>query len=220
MREDAMAYTGEVEVGGPVDVRELPGLTITKIATNPFNNNCYFLRDVASGDTLLIDAAGDPDRLLSTLGDGNLIGIVETHGHWDHWQGLAEVVQATGAPVLATKADAPELPVPVDRFLTDDDVVTVGPHALTAITLVGHTPGSVALHYDAEGGHLFTGDSLFPGGVGNTEKDAKRFASLIDDVERKLFALPDSTWFYPGHGSDSTLGTERPSLPEWRERGW
>jgi glyoxylase-like metal-dependent hydrolase (beta-lactamase superfamily II) len=215
-----MAYTGEVEVGGPVDVRELPGLTITKIATNPFNNNCYFLRDTASGDTLLIDAAGDPERLLEALGDGNLIGVVETHGHWDHWQALADVVKETGAPVLATAADAPELPVPVDRFLTDDDVVTVGSHDLTAMTLVGHTPGSVALYYSPVGGHLFTGDSLFPGGVGNTEKDAKRFASLIDDVETKLFALPDSTWFYPGHGSDSTIGTERPSLPEWRERGW
>ena len=213
-------YTGEVEVGGPTDVRELPGLTITKIATNPFNNNCYFLRDTASGDTVLIDAAGDPDRLLATLGDGNLVAVVETHGHWDHWQGLEAVVKATGAPVFATAADAPDLPVPTERFLTDDDVVTVGAHELTAITLVGHTPGSVALFYDAEGGHLFTGDALFPGGVGNTEKDPKRFASLIDDVETKLFALPDSTWFYPGHGSDSTLGKERPSLPEWRERGW
>ena len=213
-------YTGEVEVGGPTDVRELPGLTITKIATNPFNNNCYFLRDTASGDTVLIDAAGDPDRLLATLGDGNLVAVVETHGHWDHWQGLEAVVKATGAPVFATAADAPDLPVPTERFLTDDDVVTVGAHELTAITLVGHTPGSVALFYDAEGGHLFTGDALFPGGVGNTEKDPKRFASLIEDVENKLFALPDSTWFYPGHGSDSTLGKERPSLPEWRERGW
>jgi glyoxylase-like metal-dependent hydrolase (beta-lactamase superfamily II) len=179
-------YTGNVEVGGPVDVRELTGLTITKIATNPFNNNCYFLRDTASGDTLLIDAAGDPERLLEALGDGNLIGVVETHGHWDHWQALADVVKETGAPVLATAADAPELPVPVDRFLTDDDVVTIGSHELTAMTLVGHTPGSVALYYSPEGGHLFTGDSLFPGGVGNTEKDAKRFASLIDDVETKL----------------------------------
>jgi glyoxylase-like metal-dependent hydrolase (beta-lactamase superfamily II) len=215
------AYTGEVEVGGAVDVRELPGLTITKIATNPFNNNCYLLRDTASGDTLLVDAAGDADRLLVALGDGRLVGVVETHGHWDHWQALAEVVGATGAPVLATVADAPELPVPVSRHLSDGDAVTVGSHELIAITLVGHTPGSVALHYAPEGGHLFTGDSLFPGGVGNTEKDPARFGTLIDDVERKLFGpYPDSTWVYPGHGSDTTLGAERPALPEWRARGW
>ena len=215
-----MPYTGEVTVGGPADVRELPGLTITKIATNPFNNNCYLLRDTASGETLLVDAAGDSERLLEALGDGTLVGIVETHGHWDHQQALVDVVKATGAPVLATAADAGDLPLPVDRELTDGDTVRVGGHELTAITLVGHTPGSVALYYAAEGGHLFTGDSLFPGGVGNTEKDEKRFTSLINDVETKLFALPDSTWVYPGHGADTTIGTERPSLPEWRERGW
>ncbi len=213
-------YTGEVEVGGPFDVRALPGLTITKVATNPFNNNCYLLRDAATGDTLLIDAAGDPERLLEALGDGTLVGIVETHGHWDHQQALLAVVEATGAPVLATAADAGDLPLPVDRILANGDVVTVGTHELTAITLVGHTPGSVALHYAAEGGHLFSGDSLFPGGIGNTEKDAARFTSLIDDVETKLFVLPDSTWVYPGHGTDTTLGAERPAIPEWRARGW
>jgi glyoxylase-like metal-dependent hydrolase (beta-lactamase superfamily II) len=215
------SYTGEVEVGGAFDVRELNGLTITKVATNPFNNNCYLLRDTASGDTLLVDAAGDPERLLEALGDGRLVGVVETHGHWDHQQALEAVVAATGAPVLATAADAADLPLPVDRFLEDGDVVTVGAHALTAITIVGHTPGSVALHLAADGGHLFTGDTLFPGGVGNTDKDPLRFATLIDDVERKLFGpYPDSTWVYPGHGTDTTLGAERSSLPEWRERGW
>ena len=214
-------YTGDVEVGGAYDVRELPGLTVTKVATNPFNNNCYLLRDTSSGQTLLVDAAGDPERLLDALGDGTLVGIVETHGHWDHWQGLVAIVEATGAPVLATAADASELPVPVDRLLADGDVVTVGAHDLTALTIVGHTPGSVALHYAQAGGHLFTGDTLFPGGVGNTDKDAARFASLIDDVETKFFgSFPDSTWVYPGHGGDTTLGAERPSLDEWRTRGW
>ena len=101
--------------------------------------------------------------------------------------------------------------------------MTFGHVALEVIHLRGHTPGSVALLYrDPEGfGHLFTGDSLFPGGVGNTQGDAARFASLIDDVEQRIFdVLPDETWFYPGHGSDSTLGAERSHLGEWRERGW
>jgi glyoxylase-like metal-dependent hydrolase (beta-lactamase superfamily II) len=212
-------YTGDVVVGGPADVRELPELTITKVATNPFNNNCYLL--TSHGDSLLVDAAGDPEVLLSLLGDTNLVGVVETHGHWDHWQALVDVVKATGAPVLATAADAGDLPVPVDRFLADGDVVTVGSVSLDAITLVGHTPGSVALHYDEEGGHLFTGDSLFPGGVGNTEQDPKRFATLFQDVSTKLFdRFADSTWVYPGHGADTTLGKERPSLPDWQARGW
>ena len=214
-------YTGAVEVGGAADVRELPGLRITKVATNPFNNNCYLLRCTATGDTLLIDAAGDAARLMEALGDGTLVGIVETHGHWDHQQALLEVVEATGAPVLATEADAGDLPLVPDRLLADGDTVAVGDVTLTAITLVGHTPGSVALLYDADGGHLFTGDALFPGGAGNTEKDPVRFAALIQDVEQKLFgACPDSTWVYPGHGTDTTLGAERPAIPEWRARGW
>ncbi len=207
-------------MGGPWDVRELPGLTITKVATNPFNNNCYLIKDLGTTEALLVDAAGDAERLLEVIGDATLVGIVETHGHWDHQQALVEVVQATGAPVLATAADAADLPVPVDRVLTDGDVLTVGGSSLTAITLVGHTPGSVALHLDVDGGHLFTGDSLFPGGLGNTEKDDARFQTLMDDVENKLFSLPDSTWFYPGHGADSTIGKERPALSEWRERRW
>ena len=101
--------------------------------------------------------------------------------------------------------------------------MAVGDCALEVIHLVGHTPGSIALLYrDPDGtAHLFTGDSLFPGGVGNTERTPDGFTSLINDVERKLFdRLPDDTWFYPGHGKDSTLGAERPHLAEWRARGW
>ena len=109
------------------------------------------------------------------------------------------------------------------RTLDDGDTVQVGRAELSVVHLLGHTPGSVALVYrgDPERPHVFSGDSLFPGGVGNTEKDPVRFGTLIDDVERKLFGpLPDETWVYPGHGTDTTLGAERPSLAEWRERGW
>jgi len=215
-------YTGTVEVGGPADVRELPGLRITKVATNPFNNNCYLLRCTVTGETLLVDAAGDAPVLLGLLGPDRLVAVVETHNHWDHVQALAEVVEATGAPVLATAADATDLPVPPTRLLADGDLVQVGRAHLTAITLAGHTPGSVALLYDAvpAAAHLFTGDSLFPGGHGQTTTP-KDHLSLMDDLERKVFGpLPDATWVYPGHGADTTLGAERPSLAEWRERGW
>ncbi len=216
-------YTGEVEQDGAEDVREVPGLRITKACTPPFGNNCYLLRCTETGDTLLVDAAGDAPRLLRLVGDGRLVGIVETHGHWDHVQALAEVKEATGAPVMCHGGDAGDLPVPPDRLLADGDVVEVGRARLDVVHLVGHTPGSVALVYrgDPDRPHVFTGDSLFPGGVGNTDKDPARFARLIDDVERKIFgALPDRTWVYPGHGADTTLGAERPSLPEWRARGW
>jgi len=218
-----VTYTGEVTVGGDADVRELPGLRITKVATPPFENNCYLLRCTATGATLLVDAAGDAPRLLELVGDGTLTTVVETHGHWDHVQALEEVVQATDAKVAAHPGDAADLPVPVDDLLSDGDTVTFGEVSLRVIHLDGHTPGSLALVYDGDPAapHLWSGDSLFPGGPGNTNKDAERFGRLMDDLENKVFGtLPDATWVYPGHGKDTTLGAERPSLPEWRARGW
>jgi glyoxylase-like metal-dependent hydrolase (beta-lactamase superfamily II) len=214
-----MPYTGEVTVGGPADVRELPGLKITKVMTPPFENNCYLLRCTATGETLLVDAAGDAPRLLELVGDGTLTTIVETHGHWDHVQALADVVSATDAKVAAHPGDEADLPVPVDNLVSDGDTITFGKVTLDVIHLDGHTPGSIALLYD--GAHLWSGDSLFPGGPGNTDKDPDRFGRLMDDLETKVFGrLRDETWVYPGHGKDTTLGAERPSLPEWRERGW
>ena len=121
-----MPYTGQVVVGGPADVREVPGLRITKVMTPPFENDCYLLRCTATGDTLLVDAAGDAPLLLSLVGDGRLVGVVETHGHWDHQQALEDVVAATSAPVLAHAGDAGDLPVPVARTVDDGDVVQVG----------------------------------------------------------------------------------------------
>ncbi|PZS36641.1 MAG: Zn-dependent hydrolase [Pseudonocardiales bacterium] len=216
-------YTGDVTVGGPAEVRRLPGLEITKIAVGPMNNNAYLLRDPGSGETLLIDAANEAARLLELVPDGRLDTIVTTHQHGDHWQGLAEVAGQTGAATVAHPLDAGSLPVAPSRLVEDGDTVTVGGARLSVIHLRGHTPGSVALRYDDPEGstHLFTGDSLFPGGVGNTGGDAEAFATLIDDVEHKLFeAMPDDTWVYPGHGGDTTLGAERSAVPEWRARGW
>jgi glyoxylase-like metal-dependent hydrolase (beta-lactamase superfamily II) len=217
-----VAYSGAVTVGGPPAARELERLVITKVAVGSMDNNAYLLRDRETDEQLLIDAAEEPDRLLELVGDHGLATVVTTHRHPDHWQALPLVVQKTGARTLAGWADADELPVPVDRRLEDRDVVTVGVSRLSVVHLVGHTPGSVALVYEDPGGHphLFSGDSLFPGGVGKTAS-ANDFLSLIDDVERKLFKrLPDDTWVYPGHGDDTTLGAERPQLPEWRSRGW
>ena len=216
------SYTGHVDPGGPPAVRELAELVITKVSVGPMDNNAYLLRCRRTGQQLLVDAANDADRLLALLGDAGLATVVTTHQHWDHWEALPEVVEATGAESVAHAADAPALPV-VTRTVADGDRIRVGECELEVIHLVGHTPGSIALLYRDPAGHphLFTGDSLFPGGVGNTFGNKENFESLINDVERKIFdRLPDDTWFYPGHGDDSTLGAERPSLPEWRARGW
>jgi glyoxylase-like metal-dependent hydrolase (beta-lactamase superfamily II) len=217
-------YTGEVEVGGPMDVRRLPGLTIAKLAVGPMNNNAYLLRCTQTDEGLLIDAANEAARLreLVRLDGPPVSAILTTHRHPDHWQALADAVTDADAAVYAGEEDADELPVAVDERLAHGDTITVGDASLEIIALRGHTPGSVAVLYrDPEGTpHLFTGDSLFPGGVGKTGSD-KDFVSLIDDVETRVFGtLPDETWFYPGHGNDSTLGAERPHLGEWRERGW
>jgi glyoxylase-like metal-dependent hydrolase (beta-lactamase superfamily II) len=217
-------YTGEVSVGGPIDVRRLPGLTIAKLAVGPMSNNAYLLRCTQTDEGLLIDAANEAGRLreLVTFEGPPVSAILTTHRHADHWQALAETVEFAGAAVYAGDPDADELPVAVDERLQHGDEITVGDLSMSIIALRGHTPGSVAVLYrDPEGTpHLFTGDSLFPGGVGKTAGPAE-FASLIEDVSTRIFdVLPDETWFYPGHGNDSTLGVERPHLDEWRERGW
>jgi len=213
-------YTGETTP----DTRSLPGLEITKLSVGEMDNNAYLLRCTATGRQLLIDAANEPAKLLALIGDGGLDAVVTTHRHGDHWQGLADVLEATGARAIAGRRDLEEIPgatEPVD----DGDTVSFGEVTLEVIGIVGHTPGSITLAYrdPSPGGHahLWTGDSLFPGGVGGTWGDADAFNSLITDVEQKLFGrFPDDTWFYPGHGKDSTLGNERASVPEWRARGW
>ncbi|MBZ2409970.1 MBL fold metallo-hydrolase [Streptomyces albidoflavus] len=218
-----MTYSGAVKVGGPADVHELTGLMISKVAVGPMDNNAYLLRCRATGEQLLIDAAAEPGTLLRLIGRDSVASVVTTHRHGDHWQALAEVVAATGARTQAGRYDAEGIPVPTDVLLDDGDTVRVGRVELTVLHLVGHTPGSIALVYDDPHGHphVFTGDCLFPGGVGNTHQDPDAFAQLLGDVEAKIFAaLPDETWVYPGHGGDTTLGAERPQLPAWRERGW
>ncbi|MFD7029872.1 MBL fold metallo-hydrolase [Streptomyces sp. NPDC059917] len=218
-----MTYSGAVKVGGPADVHELADLMISKVSVGPMDNNAYLLRCRATGEQLLIDAAAEAATLLSLIGDDGITSVVTTHQHGDHWGALQEVVDATGARTYAGRYDAEGIPVPTDVPVADGDTITFGRISLTARHLVGHTPGSISLVYDDPHGHphVFTGDCLFPGGVGNTWGDPKAFAQLIDDVEAKLFGqLPDETWVYPGHGNDTTIGAERPHVAEWRERGW
>ncbi len=216
-----MTYTGDVRVGGPSDTRHIGGVTLTKIAVGEMHNNAYLLVD-GTGVGLLIDAAAEPARLLEMIGATPVVKIVTTHRHPDHWQALAAVKAATGAVTVAHPADAPGIPVPTDELVEDGEAIAFGDTVLGVTHLVGHTPGSIALTFDAAGAepHLFTGDCLFPGGPGRTTQPVD-FNSLMTGLETKIFGqLPDSTWVYPGHGTDTTLGAERPHLKEWRERGW
>ena len=215
-------YTGQVTVGGSADVRELPAVVISKLAVGDFDNNAYLLRCRSTGEQLLVDAAAEPQRLLDLIGPGGVVGVLTTHAHRDHWSALADVLAATGAPHLAGAIDADDIDVPTDVRLADGDTVRFGDVVLDVIHLRGHTPGSIALIYDDPEGppHVFTGDCLFPGGIGRTTT-SEDFDSLIGDVTARLFdVLPDETWVYPGHGFDTTLGAERPALDEWRARRW
>jgi glyoxylase-like metal-dependent hydrolase (beta-lactamase superfamily II) len=222
------SYSGEVTPGGPPDTRELDALTITKVAVDEkMSNNCYLLTCKHTGEAVLIDAASSSDVLLPLVGSTPLTHVITTHQHWDHHRALSDVVDATGAATVAGIPDAEAITtqtgVPIAVEVKQGDTVPVGSCTLEVIALAGHTPGSIALLYDDPAGHphLFTGDSLFPGGVGNTFGDKAAFEQLIGDVSTKIFdRLPDETWFYPGHGNDSTLGAERPHLDEWRARGW
>ena len=225
---DSGTYRGDVTPGGTPHIRELSKVIITKVAVDPqMSNNCYVLRCRATDEQVLVDAAADAPTLLRVLGDSGATMVITTHQHWDHHRALKEVAEATGAVVVAGAADAAAITeqtgVAVDDRVADGDTIEFGDVSLEVIHVVGHTPGSIALLYDDPDGtpHLFTGDSLFPGGVGNTFGDGDAFDSLIADVTTKIFdRLPDETWFYPGHGNDSTLGVERPHLAEWRARGW
>jgi glyoxylase-like metal-dependent hydrolase (beta-lactamase superfamily II) len=218
-------YTGHVEPGAAAR-RTLPGASIVKASVGPMDNNAYLISCSQTGETLLIDAANDAPILLDLVERyaPTLTLIVTSHQHRDHWQALAEVVQATGAPTAAHRLDAEPLPVKPDRILGDGDTIRIGELTFDVIHLQGHTEGSVALALSGPAAgdavQLFTGDCLFPGGVGKTGKEGD-FERLLGDVTTKVFDVyPESTVVYPGHGDDTTLGTERPHLGEWRERGW
>jgi len=204
-------------VGGPL-------LEVLKLSVSDQDNNAYLLTEPGTGAQLLIDAADDADRLLELVratGDGALTAVLTTHRHWDHHRALGDVVATTGAAVLAGAEDADALPCAADVRLRHGDTIALGPLQLDVVALRGHTPGSVALVASTGTGTcLFTGDSLFPGGVGKAGSPAD-FASLIDDVESRLFAIyPDDAVVHPGHGDSTTLGAERAELPGWRARGW
>lgn len=216
-----------IDLVGPVEV--------SLASVSDQDNMSYLLVDIASGAALLIDAADRPDLVRELIARAGARAsdrgtaaprvehILTTHQHWDHHRALEALATDTDATLSAGDDDAPELPVEVDRHLHHGDTIGLGPHSLAAIHLRGHTPGSIALALviDGEAPRLFTGDSLFPGGVGNTFGDAEHFTSLIDDVTARLFDVyPDASVVYPGHGASTTLGAERPHLGEWRERGW
>lgn len=190
-------------------------LIVRKLRVGDMGNNSYVLECPETHEALLVDACTEADRILAGAVGADVRAIVETHGHADHVQALAELRRRLGVEVLAHPADG--YPVKVDRALSDGDILAFGRREATVLHTPGHTAGSICLLASR---HLFSGDTLFPGGPGNTGGDARAFATIIDSIETKLFSLPDATRVYPGHGDDTTIGEERPHLHEWKRRGW
>jgi glyoxylase-like metal-dependent hydrolase (beta-lactamase superfamily II) len=220
-----MEGINHVQPGGPPLVARLSGsVRMIKVSVGPFDNNAYLLES-SGGGSVLIDAANDNDRLLKIINGQSLDAIMTTHRHEDHWQALRSMAAATGARMIcgAPDLEAISTGAGVENMVGvwDGDRIELGTEVLEVIGLVGHTPGSITLAYAGTSTtHLFTGDSLFPGGPGKTNSP-EDFTSLMDDLESKIFdRFDDNTVVHPGHGDDTTLGTERPHLAEWRKRGW
>jgi glyoxylase-like metal-dependent hydrolase (beta-lactamase superfamily II) len=192
-------------------------VAIHKTVVGPYDNNVFVVRCKRTGDALLVDAANEHEQLLELCRELGVRQIVETHGHWDHIQAIPELRDA-GYEVAVTAADAGMLPS-YDLLLEDDTVLEVGDLRLRTILTPGHTPGSIC--FLIEGSPvLLAGDTLFPGGPGNTKTDLGDFPQIIESIDTRLFTLPPATIVMPGHGLDTTIGTERPHLKVWVDRGW
>ena len=194
-------------------------IEIHKLVVGPVDNNVFVLRDKATGDAVLLDAANEHDKLLPLAERLKVRRVLETHGHWDHIQAIPQMREA-GYEVAVTAEDAPRLKeVGYDVFLEPETVIEVGRTRLHTILTPGHTAGSMC--FLVEGSPvLFSGDTLFPGGPGATSFPGGDFPAIIRSIDEKLFTLPPDTMVLPGHGLDTTIGTERPHLQEWIDRGW
>lgn len=190
-------------------------LIIRKLEIGSMENNVYILECPDTHDSFIVDGCFEPDQVIAGAAGTNVTGILQTHGHFDHVQALPELKKRLDVPVHAHAGE--DYPVAIDVELHDGDELKLGNRTIEVLHTPGHTPGGVCFHI---GRHLISGDTLFPGGPGNTWEDPDLFKQIIDAIEKKLFVLPDETHVYPGHGADTTIGNEKPHLQEWIDRGW
>jgi glyoxylase-like metal-dependent hydrolase (beta-lactamase superfamily II) len=193
-------------------------MDITKLAgLGPHNNNVYIVTDPATKESVVIDASHDAGQIATATEGTKVKAILLTHGDHDHIDALEGLKARLNVPVGIHTADAARLSTPPDFLLEDGQDYAVGSGSLRILHTPGHTPGCICL---LDGSTLIAGDTLFPGGPGATRGDKDRFAQIIESITTKLFVLPDDTLVRPGHGADTTIGTEKPHLQEWIDRGW
>jgi glyoxylase-like metal-dependent hydrolase (beta-lactamase superfamily II) len=213
-RPPATAEFGAVTPGGATHAYpDAVGIAVKKFSVGPYDNNVYVLS--SGGEALIVDGANDADRILSEVRGLRVVGIIQTHGHFDHVQALEKLEANHGVPVYAHPADGRTMPVRT-QDLGEGDTLKVGDITVRVMHTPGHTPGSLCF---VTGSYLISGDTLFPGGPGATDGDTKRFAQVMTSLGR-LFALPDDVRVLPGHGLDTSIGRERPHVETWRARGW
>jgi glyoxylase-like metal-dependent hydrolase (beta-lactamase superfamily II) len=192
-------------------------LEFKSFSVGDWDNNVYIMIDPDTNESVLFDAPTDADRILRELQGTQLRYVLFTHADGDHVQALRAVKEATKAPVGIHPAEASRLPTPPDFHLSDGQTIEFGSRQLRAYHTPGHSPGGMSFVIDSI---LIAGDTLFPGGPGNTKRPDGNFEQIIESIRSKLFTLPDDTRVYPGHGKPTTIGAERPHLDEWIERGW
>lgn len=190
---------------------------VHRVVVGPYENNVFVVRCRHTGEAVMLDAANEHELLLDLCQTLGVRTVLETHGHWDHIQAVPAVRDA-GYLVGVTAEDAAMLPS-YDYLLEDDTMIEVGRLKLHTITTPGHTPGSICFKL-VDKPLLFSGDTLFPGGPGATNREGQSFPTIIESIDDRLFTLPPDTIVLPGHGLDTTIGTERPHLQEWVDRGW
>jgi hydroxyacylglutathione hydrolase len=200
---------------------------IDRLTVGPFGTNCYILGDESNREGMVIDPGDDVKGILTRAGELklNIKQIVLTHGHIDHIGALKPLKEATGAEISMHPADAKSLAnralgvlfglfyppaPPPDRLLNEGDTIQVGEVKLKVLHTPGHTPGGISLAGD---GVVFTGDTLFKESIGRTDLPGGNHSEIIRSIRHKLLTLPDETVVYPGHGPETTIGTEREGNP-------
>ena len=188
----ALHYDGEVR--------------IMKVDMGPYANNGYIVSCPETNEGILIDTPAEPEKLLNAIGEVKITHILITHNHQDHLLGFDTITAAVDAPVGIAAADAHALPRRPEVELTDGQVIPFGNRELRVMLTPGHTDGAGCF---LVGQHLFTGDTLFPGGPGKS-RSPEALTQLLDSITGKLLPLPDDTAVYPGHGpDDTTIGEAR-----------
>ena len=178
---------------------------IIRMELGPFGTNAYIIVCRATGDSILVDAPGDADKILKRLAGTKPKYIVLTHTHIDHIGALEELKARLKVPVALHPEDAVRLSLRPDMELKDGDTIEVGKLKFKVLHTPGHTPGSLCF---LVGKYLISGDTIFPGGPGKTGTPAD-FKQIVKSVETRLFVMPDDTEVYPGHGQATVLGKEK-----------